>query len=76
VNQEHTTAFEPNNQIFAATLEAGDALTLESLGDRAWVVRPRQAPVADHGVLNPPSDDERFELPANRLDLGKLGHAP
>src|SRR5829696_6644762 len=39
VDQEHTTGFEPNNQILAAPLEGCDGLSLELCRDLAGHVR-------------------------------------
>ena len=75
VNQEYSTAFEPKNQIFAATLDRRDALSLELVGDPVRVERPHEPRVGDLDPLEPPPDEHRLEARANRLHLGQLGHA-
>jgi len=70
VNQENPTALEPKNQILAASVDFRDALALQ-LGchrDRLeWTDEPR---VVDLNALEPPPDQERFELSPDGLDLG------
>jgi hypothetical protein len=70
VNQEATTAFEPNNQILAAPLERRDALALQLGRDRPGIERPGQAGVGDLDAVEAAADEGRFEAEANRLDLG------
>ena len=75
VNQQDATTLEPDNQILAATLEAFDRLTLELGSDLERVERAHQPPVQDLHALEPATGHGRLEEYANRLDLGKLGHA-
>jgi hypothetical protein len=51
VDQESPTRLEPNNQILAATIEHGDALSLEAPRHVYGIVGPRQPRVRDLDVL-------------------------
>ena len=76
MDQENTTALEPNNQILAAPLDGRDPLTLQlgrHLGRLVWA---HEARVVDAHPLEAPPDERRLEPAANRLDLGQLGHRP
>jgi hypothetical protein len=75
VNQENATTLEANNQILAASIEAGDPLAPELPGNLVGVERPSQPWIAYRCPLDPPSDDERLESATDRLDLGELRHA-
>jgi hypothetical protein len=75
VDQENATALEPNNHIFAATLNGRDTLAFELGCDRCGILRASQAPVEDLDAVDPPADEHRLELGTNRLDLGQLRHA-
>ncbi len=75
VNQEYATAFEPKNQILAATLDRLDPLTLEVRRDRARLERPGQPFVEDVDPLERAAGEGWGEPAANSLDLGQLGHA-
>lgn len=74
VDQEHTTGFEPNNQILAASLDGRDGLTLEFCCDLTGLDGPGHAWVEDLDTVESPTDEEGLESNANRLDLGQLGH--
>ena len=66
---------EANDEVLAATIEDPHPLALELAGDLVRVERARQPPVGDLDVLEVAPFEERRELPADRLDLGELGHA-
>jgi hypothetical protein len=70
VNQENTTAFEPNNQILAAAIKRHDALSLELGGHSGGVVRPGETRVEDLDLLETAADEPRLEPCADGLDLG------
>src|SRR3954452_8726374 len=74
VNQENPTALEPDNQILAAPLDGGDALTLELGRDLQRLERPDEPRVGDLHALEASTDEHRLELAADRLDLGQLRH--
>jgi hypothetical protein len=74
VDQEYTTADEPNNQILAAPFDGIDDLALELCGDLVWLDRARDAWVENLDSLEAASHEHRLEVSANRLDLGELGH--
>jgi hypothetical protein len=74
VDQEHTTGFEPNNQILAASLDGRDGLTLEFCCDLTGLDGPGHAWIEDLDTVEAPTDEEGLEANANRLDLGQLGH--
>src|SRR5512142_1254907 len=74
VNQQSASAFEPNNQILAATLDPCDPLALELGGDLQRIERPRQAAVEDLDPRESSSFEHWRELAPNGLDLGTLGH--
>src|SRR5580765_355491 len=74
VNQEHPTAFEPDNQILAATLERLDTLAGELGRHLGRVVGTRQPGIVDLDVLEAAPDEHRLEPASDRLDLGQLGH--
>jgi hypothetical protein len=69
VNQENTTALEPNNQILAASLERRDTLAGELGRHLGRIFGSRQARVFDVDVLEPAADEHRLEAAADRLDL-------
>ena len=74
VDQQHTTGFESNNQILAASLEGRDGLSSSSAatsrGSKGRVTRGSR----DLDTVKPLTDEEGFEASANSLDLGQLGH--
>jgi hypothetical protein len=74
VNQERTTRLEPNNQILAATIDQRDALAIELMCDLERVERTCQPWIGDPNGLEDPAFEDGRQPPANRLDLGQLGH--
>ena len=74
MNQESTIGFESNNYILTSALERSDFLPLELDRDFPGVMRPRQAGIEDRHLLEAASLEQRREVRANRLDLGKLRH--
>ena len=76
VDQENASAVEPNNYIFAATIDRCDPLAYELGSHCARRERPGQAFVDDFDALDPPSLEERRKLRPDGLDLGQLGHRP
>ena len=74
VDQENTTALEPNNQILAATLDGGDVFPFELGRHLGGLVRAYEARVVDAHPLEAPADERGLELPANALDLRQLRH--
>jgi hypothetical protein len=70
VNQENTTAFEPDNQILSAAFEGSDLLSHELGGDFGGVERPCEAGVGDLDVGEAAADELRLEPGTNSLDLG------
>jgi len=75
VDEQRPPGFEPHNQILAATVEPLHALPAQLGGDLDGIERPGQAAVGDLDVVHPLALEHGRELTANRLDLGKLGHA-
>jgi hypothetical protein len=74
VNQERATRVEPDNQIFAATIDNCDAFAVELVRDLERVERTGQPRVADPNVLEDPAFQNWRKPPADGLDLGQLGH--
>ena len=74
VNQERTTGLEPNNQILAATFDQRDALAVQLMCDLEWIERACQPGIGNANVLEDTAFEHRREPPADRLDLGQLGH--
>src|ERR1041384_5905136 len=74
VNQEHTTAFKPNNQILAASIESSDPLSLQLGGHSGGVIGPREARVEYLHTLEAAADQLGLEPCPDGLDLGKLRH--
>ncbi len=74
VNQESAVALEPENQVLAATIDRRDALTLDLGRHDIRRERPNEPRIEDRCVLDPCTSENRRDLPAHRLDLGKLGH--
>jgi hypothetical protein len=74
VNQERTTRLEPNNQIFAATVDLQNSLALEFTRNVGGVVRPCETRIGDLDSDQPPAFEHRCEACAHRLDFGQLGH--
>jgi hypothetical protein len=75
VNQENTTAFEPNNQILAAAIERCDSLSFQLGGHFGGVVGPRETRVEDLDALEAAADQLGLEPCPDGLDLGKLRHS-
>jgi hypothetical protein len=69
VDQENATAFEPNNQILAATFYRGDTLAFELGGDDVRFERPDEPRVVDDDVLEDAADEDRLEAGPDSLDL-------
>ena len=76
VDQENTTALEPNNQILAAPLDRRDALAFQLGRHLGRLVRAHEARVVDPHLLEAAPDERRLELPADALDLRQLRHPP
>ena len=74
VDQQDAVGLEADDQVLAAPLDRGDALSLELGGDLVGVVGPHEPGVADLDALEAPAGEHRLEPPADRLDLGQLGH--
>jgi hypothetical protein len=70
VHQESQAGFEPNNQILAATIDGGDALSFELDRDLSRLDRTREPRVADVDARERPADEAGSEAEANGLDLG------
>src|SRR6476620_5003120 len=75
VDQENTTALEPNNQILAAPLDRGDALAFQLGRHLGRLVRAHEPRVVDAHAVEPPPHERWLELPADALDLRQLRHA-
>ena len=69
VNQESTTAFELDNQIFAAAIQRCDSLSLELGGDSGWVEGPGETGVGDFDALQTAPHELWLEPRSDRLDL-------
>src|SRR5436190_13174162 len=74
VDQENTTALEPNNQILAAALDRRDVFPFELGRHLGGLVRAHEARVVDAHPLEAPADERGLELPANTFDLRQLRH--
>ena len=70
VNQENSTAFEPNNQILAATVQTRDPFPDKLMGHLGGVHRTRQAGIENLDAVEPAPDEPRLKLRPNGLDLG------
>jgi len=70
VNQKNPTALEPKNQILAASVDLRDALALQFGCHRGRLERTDEPWVVDLHALEPPPDQDRFELSPDGLDLG------
>jgi hypothetical protein len=70
VNQEYTTALEPNNQILAAALDRRDPLSLELGGHSGGVEGPSEARVVDVDALETAPNELRLQSSPDGLDLG------
>jgi hypothetical protein len=70
VHQQRTTAFEPDNQILAAPIEAPYALAFEGTRDGGRIEWLGEARIADLDALEAAPDEKRLELHADRLDFG------
>src|SRR5436305_10808074 len=75
VDQENTTALEPNNQILATPLDSLDALPFQLCRHLGGLVRSHQSGVVDSHSVEAAPDEHGLELPANALDLRQLRHA-
>jgi len=69
VDQENSTALEPNNEILAAPLDGPYAFSLELGCHLDRVVGTDEARVVDGDAVEATTDERRFELPPNALDL-------
>ena len=69
VDQENSTALEPNNEILAAPLHGRDAFSLELRCHLHRVVGTDEARVVDGDAVEATTDERGFELPPNALDL-------
>ena len=76
VDQERAVALEPDNQIFAATIDRRDTLALKLGRDLLGRKRPGEPLVEDLDLLEGAAGECRREACADGLDLGQLGHAP
>ena len=65
---------ESNNQILAPALGRLDALPDELGRNEQGIVRPHQAGVANLDPVEPSALEHGRDRPADRLDLGQLGH--
>src|SRR6478609_5983855 len=74
VDQENTSALEPNNQILAAPLDCRDVLSLQLGRHLGGLVRAHETPVIDAHPLEAAADERGLELPADALDLRQLRH--
>jgi hypothetical protein len=74
VNQENQTAFEPKNQILAAPVDRRDPLARELRSHLCGIDGPRQPGVEDLDIVEPATDQPRFEARPYSLDFGQLGH--
>ena len=72
VDQQHTTGFESNNQILAASLEGRDGLLPPAPPRPRVAQRPGHARIEDLDHAEPLTDEEGFMASANSLDLGQL----
>jgi hypothetical protein len=70
VNQESPPRLEPNNQILATALEHRHPFAFEFGGDRTRLEGPHESRIADFDSVEPPADEMRLELEADRLDFG------
>src|SRR6266550_3581484 len=68
VNQENQTALEPNNQILAAPVDR------QLRSHLCGIDGARQPGVEDLDIVEPATDQPRFEAGPYRLDFGQLGH--
>ena len=74
VNQENQTVLEPNNQILAAPVDRRDALARELRSHLCGIDGARQPGIEDLDIVEPATDQPRFEARPYRLDFGQLGH--
>src|SRR5918992_4323647 len=74
VNQESATGLEPNNQILAAAFQGTDAFALELCGHRSRLEWSDETMVVDLDSFEATPYEMRFQLEANCLHLGQLGH--
>src|SRR5512140_1909627 len=74
VNQENQAAFEPKNQIFAASVDRSHALARELCSHLCGVYRARQPGIEDLDFLEAASDQPGLEARPHGLDFGQLGH--
>ena len=76
VHDQRGAVVEPHDQVLPAPPDRLDPAPGERLLDGRRRLGPRPALVEHLGALDRPPDDLGLELAADRLDLGKLGHAP
>ena len=69
MDQENPTAFEPNNEIFAAPLDRTDAFPSKLGRHRVRVVRTDEARVVDSDAIEAAADERGRELSTNALHL-------
>jgi hypothetical protein len=69
VNEENPTALETNNEILAAPLDGGDALSIELGRHLGGVVGTDKTRVFDSDAVEAATDERRLELSPDALDL-------
>ena len=69
VNEKSTTRFEPDNQIFAATLDSFDALALHLGRHLGRLVGTHESRIEDLDALEATPLEGRRELDPNGLDF-------
>src|SRR5438046_9429286 len=74
VNQENQTALKPNNQILAAPVNRRDSLARQLRSHLCGIDGARKPGVEDLDIVEPATDQPRFEARPYRLDFGQLGH--
>ena len=72
VDDEHHSAFQPDQQVLASALERHHAFALESRRDDCRIIGPGQPLVVDPRRADPPACDAGRESPALGLDLRQL----
>jgi hypothetical protein len=70
VNQEHTTALEPKNQIFAAATDLGYSFSFEFGGYGGRIEGSSEPRVGNVDVVEATAAQMRLQLHSDRLDLG------
>ena len=74
VNKESSPALEPNNQILAATIDRCDALAFDLGRHEIGRERTHETGIENGRLRDPSPDEDRCDLSAHGLDLGKLRH--